>query len=43
MLLGRKVVINLDSVVKSREITLLTKVRTVKAMVFPAVTYSCET
>ena len=42
MLLGRKVVINLDSVVKSREITLLTKVRTVKAMVFPVVMYSCE-
>ena len=42
MLLGRKVVINLDSVVKSREITLLTKVRTVKAMVFPVVPYSCE-
>ena len=42
MLLGRKVVINLDSVVKSREITLLTKVRIVKAMVFPGVTYGCE-
>ena len=42
MLLGRKVVINLDSVVKSREITLLTKVRTVKAMIFPVVMYGCE-
>ena len=35
--------INLDSVLKSRDITLLTKVHTVKAMVFPAVTYGCET
>ena len=42
MLLGRKVVINLDSVVKSGEITLLTKVRTVKAMVFPVVMYGCK-
>ena len=42
MLLGRKVVINLDSVVKSREITLLTKVRTVKATAFPVVTYGCK-
>ena len=36
-----KVMINLDSVLKSRDITLLTKVHTVKAMVFPAVTYGC--
>ena len=42
MLLGRKVMINLDSVLKSRDMTLLTKVHTVKAMVFPAVTYGCE-
>ena len=41
-LLGRKAVTNLDSVLKSRDITLLTKVRIVKAMVFPVVTYSCE-
>ena len=38
LLLGRKVMINLDSVLKSRDITLLTKVRMVKAMVFPVVT-----
>ena len=43
MLLGRKVMINLDSVLKSRDMTLLTKVHTVKAMVFPVVTYGCET
>ena len=43
LLLGRKVMINLDSVLKSRDMTLLTKVHTVKAMVFPAVTYGCET
>ena len=42
LLLGRKGVTNLDSVLKSRDITLLTKVRIVKAMVFPVVTYSCE-
>ena len=40
--LGRKAIINLDSVLKSRDITLLTKVCIVKAMVFPVVTYSCE-
>ena len=38
----RKVVTNLDSVLKNRDITLQTKVRIVKAMVFPVVTYSCE-
>ena len=42
LLLGRKVMINLDSIFKSREITLLTKVRLVKAMVFPVVMYGCE-
>ena len=42
MLLGRKVMTNLDSVLKSRDITLSTKVCIVKAMVFPVVTYSCE-
>ena len=42
LLLGRKVMTNLDSIVKSRDITLLTKVRLVKAMVFPVVTYGCE-
>ena len=42
LLFGRKVMTNLDSVIKSRVITLLTKVRIVKAMVFPVVTYSCE-
>ena len=41
-LLGRKVMANLDSIVKSRDITLSTKVRLVKAMVFPVVTYGCE-
>ena len=41
-LLGRKVVTNLDSVLKSRDITLLTKVCIVKAMVFPVVKYGCE-
>ena len=40
--LGRKAMTNLDSVLKSRDITLLTKVRVVKAMVFPVVTYGCE-
>ena len=42
LLLGRKVMTNLDSVLKSRDITLLTKVRLVKAMVFPVVMYGCE-
>ena len=42
LLLGRKVMTNLDSMIKSREITLATKVHIVKAMVFPVVTYSCE-
>ena len=41
-LLGRKAVINLDSILKSRDITLLTKVCLVKAMVFPVVMYGCE-
>ena len=42
LLLGRKVMINLDSIFKSRNITLLTKVRLVKAMFFPVVMYGCE-
>ena len=42
ILLGRKAMINLDSVLKSRDITLLTKVSLVKAMVYPVVMYSCE-
>ena len=42
LLLGRKVMINLDSVFKSRDITLPTKIRLVKAMVFPVVMYGCE-
>ena len=42
LLLGRKVMSNLDSIFKSRDITLLTKVRLVKAMVFPVVMYGCE-
>ena len=42
LLLGRKVMTNLDSVFKSRDITLPTKVHLVKAMVFPAVMYGCE-
>ena len=42
LLLGRKVLTNLDSIFKSRDITLLTKVRLVKAMVFPVVMYGCE-
>ena len=42
LLLGKKVMTNLDSIFKSREISLLTKVRLVKAMVFPVVTYGCE-
>ena len=41
-LLGRKVMTNLDSILKSRDITLLTKVRLVKAVVFPVVMYGCE-
>ena len=41
-LLGRKAMINLDSILKSKDITLPTKVRLVKAMVFPVVTYGCE-
>ena len=41
LLLGRKVMTNLDSLFKSRDITLATKVRLVKAMVFPAVMYGC--
>ena len=42
LLLGRKAMPNLDSVLKSRDITLLTKVHTVKVMVFPEVMYRCE-
>ena len=42
ILLGRKAMINLDSVLKSRDITLLTKVSLVKAMIFSVVMYSCE-
>ena len=42
LLLGRKVMTNLDSIFKSRDITMPTKVRLVKAMVFPVVTYGCE-
>ena len=42
LLLGRKVMTNLDSILKSRDITLPTKVRLVKAMVFPVVMYRCE-
>ena len=42
LLLGRKTVTNLDSVLKSRDITLLTNVYIVKAMVFPVVMYGCE-
>ena len=41
LLLGRKVMTNLDSIFKSRDITLSTKVRLVKAMVFPVVMYGC--
>src|SRR5574337_486338 len=41
-LLGRKVMTNLDTILKSRDITLSTKVRLVKAMVFPVVMYGCE-
>ena len=42
LLLGRKTMTNLDSILKSRDIILLTKVLLVKAMVFPVVTYGCE-
>ena len=42
LLLGRKVMTNLDSIFKSRDITLLKKVHLVKAMVFPVVMYGCE-
>ena len=42
LLLGRKFMTNLDSILKSRDITLPTKVRVVKAMVFPVVMYGCE-
>ena len=42
LLLGRKVMTNLDSILKSRDITLPTKVRLVKALIFPVVIYECE-
>ena len=42
LLLGRKVMTNLDSILKSRDVTLSTKVRLVKAMIFPVVMYGCE-
>ena len=42
LLLGRKVITNLDSILKSRDITLSTKVHVVKAMVFPVVMYGCD-
>ena len=42
LLLGKKVMTNLDSIFKSRDITLLTKVHLVKALVFPVVMYGCE-
>ena len=42
LLLGRRVMTSLDSIFKSKDITLLTKVRLVKAMVFPVVMYGCE-
>ena len=42
LLFGRKAMTNLDSILKSRDITLLTKVRLVKAIVFPVVIYGCE-
>ena len=42
LLLGRKAMTNLDSILKSRDITLWTKVHIVKAMVFPVVMYGCE-
>ena len=43
LFLGRKVMTNLDSILESRDITLPTKIRLVKAMVFPVVMYGCET
>ena len=43
LVLGRKVMTNLDSILKSRDITLPTKARLIKAMVFPVVMYGCET
>ena len=42
LLLGRKAMTNLDSILKSRDITLLTKIHLVKAMIFPVLTYGCE-
>ena len=42
LLLGKKVITNLDSILKSRDMTLPTKIRLVKAMVFPVVMYGCE-
>ena len=42
LLLGRKAMTNLDSMLKSRDITLLTEVRLVKALIFPVVLYGCE-
>ena len=42
LLLGRKIMTNLDSIFKSRDITLPTKVRLVKAMIFPVIMYGCE-
>ena len=42
LLLGRKIMTNLDSILKSRDITLLTKVHLVKAVIFPVVMYGCE-
>ena len=42
LLLGRKALTNLDSIVKSRDVTLSTKVRLIKAMAFPVVMYGCE-
>ena len=42
LLLGKKVMTNIDSIFKSRDITLLTKVRLVKTIVFPVVMYGCE-
>ena len=42
LFLGRKAMINLDSILKSRDITLLTEIHLVKAMVFPVVMYGCE-
>ena len=42
LLVGRKVMTNLDSILKSRDITLSTKVRVVKAIIFPVVMYGCE-